>query len=139
MSTDERGARYAGGFPKAVAVETVRSATFARGGRLDRLRVPLRIARGVLSAALEMRRDRPSVVVGFGGYPSIPALAAAWLLQTLNGQAPGESLPWAAVAAALQMRGYGYTAQPSAEEVEAYLQPIKNKLAVVRHMRINLA
>ncbi|MCA8878793.1 MAG: undecaprenyldiphospho-muramoylpentapeptide beta-N-acetylglucosaminyltransferase [Rhodobacteraceae bacterium] len=81
LSTDERGARYAGGFPKAVAVETVRSATFARGGRLDRLRVPLRIARGVLSAALEMRRDRPSVVVGFGGYPSIPALAAAWLLR----------------------------------------------------------
>jgi len=27
-----------------------------------------------------MRRDRPAVVVGFGGYPSIPAMAAAWLL-----------------------------------------------------------
>ncbi|MCB9452751.1 MAG: carbohydrate kinase family protein [Anaerolineaceae bacterium] len=65
--------------------------------------------------------------------------AAAWLLQTLNGNPPAEALPWAGAAAALQMRGYGYTAQPSAEEVEAYLQPIKNKLAVVRHMRINLA
>jgi UDP-N-acetylglucosamine--N-acetylmuramyl-(pentapeptide) pyrophosphoryl-undecaprenol N-acetylglucosamine transferase len=28
-----------------------------------------------------MRRDRPTVVVGFGGYPSIPALAAAWVLE----------------------------------------------------------
>jgi UDP-N-acetylglucosamine--N-acetylmuramyl-(pentapeptide) pyrophosphoryl-undecaprenol N-acetylglucosamine transferase len=26
-----------------------------------------------------MLREKPSVVVGFGGYPSIPALAAAWL------------------------------------------------------------
>ena len=28
-----------------------------------------------------MLRDRPSVVVGFGGYPSIPALTAAWALR----------------------------------------------------------
>jgi UDP-N-acetylglucosamine--N-acetylmuramyl-(pentapeptide) pyrophosphoryl-undecaprenol N-acetylglucosamine transferase len=28
-----------------------------------------------------MLRDRPAVVVGFGGYPAIPALAAAWLLR----------------------------------------------------------
>jgi UDP-N-acetylglucosamine--N-acetylmuramyl-(pentapeptide) pyrophosphoryl-undecaprenol N-acetylglucosamine transferase len=26
-------------------------------------------------------RDRPDVVVGFGGYPSIPALSAAWVLR----------------------------------------------------------
>ena len=30
LSTDERGARYVGGFPKAVEIETVPSATFAR-------------------------------------------------------------------------------------------------------------
>jgi UDP-N-acetylglucosamine--N-acetylmuramyl-(pentapeptide) pyrophosphoryl-undecaprenol N-acetylglucosamine transferase len=28
-----------------------------------------------------MMRDRPAVVVGFGGYPTIPALSAAWLLR----------------------------------------------------------
>ena len=30
---------------------------------------------------LFLRQLRPAVVVGFGGYPSIPALGAAWLLR----------------------------------------------------------
>jgi len=81
LSTDARGARYAGGFPPAVAVEQVASATFARGGVLARALVPLHVAGGVLSAVLGMLRDRPAVVVGFGGYPSIPALAAAVILR----------------------------------------------------------
>ncbi|MDT8854165.1 UDP-N-acetylglucosamine--N-acetylmuramyl-(pentapeptide) pyrophosphoryl-undecaprenol N-acetylglucosamine transferase [Paracoccaceae bacterium Fryx2] len=81
LSTDARGARYAGGFPHVVQVEQVSSATFARGGLLARALVPLRIAGGVLSAVTGMLRDRPAVVVGFGGYPSIPALSAATLLR----------------------------------------------------------
>lgn len=81
LSTDARGARYAGGFPAAVAVEQVASATFARGGLAAKALVPLRIAGGVLRAVWSMRRDRPAVVVGFGGYPSIPALAAATVLR----------------------------------------------------------
>jgi UDP-N-acetylglucosamine--N-acetylmuramyl-(pentapeptide) pyrophosphoryl-undecaprenol N-acetylglucosamine transferase len=43
--------------------------------------VPLRIAGGVAAAVLALRRDRPAVVVGFGGYPTIPALAAAVILR----------------------------------------------------------
>ena len=81
LSTDARGARYAGGFPHVVAVEQVASATFARGGALMKLAVPFRVAGGILGAAFSMLRDRPTVVVGFGGYPSIPALAAAWALR----------------------------------------------------------
>ncbi len=81
LSTDARGARYAGGFPDTVAVEQVASATFARGGIVAKAMVPLRIGGGVLSAMNAMRRDRPAVVVGFGGYPSIPALTAATLLR----------------------------------------------------------
>ncbi|MCU0815318.1 MAG: UDP-N-acetylglucosamine--N-acetylmuramyl-(pentapeptide) pyrophosphoryl-undecaprenol N-acetylglucosamine transferase [Cypionkella sp.] len=81
LSTDARGARYAGGFPHVVQVEQVASATFARGGFVARAMVPLRIAGGVLAALWGQMRDRPTVVVGFGGYPSIPALAAAWVLR----------------------------------------------------------
>ncbi len=81
LSTDARGARYTGGFPHVVEIEEVPSATFARGGVLARLAVPFRIGLGTASAAWKMLRDRPAVVVGFGGYPSIPALAAAWLLR----------------------------------------------------------
>ena len=81
LSTDARGARYTGGFPHVVAVEQVTSATFARGGVLTKLAVPFRVAGGILGAALSMLRDRPTVVVGFGGYPTIPALSAAWALR----------------------------------------------------------
>jgi UDP-N-acetylglucosamine--N-acetylmuramyl-(pentapeptide) pyrophosphoryl-undecaprenol N-acetylglucosamine transferase len=81
LSTDARGARYAGGFPKAVVVEEVASATFARGGLLAKALVPARIAAGVAGAVMALRRDRPAVVVGFGGYPTIPALAAAVILK----------------------------------------------------------
>lgn len=81
LSTDARGARYAGGFPHVVEIEQVSSATFARGGALAKVLVPLRIAGGVLAAVAGMLRDRPAVVVGFGGYPTIPALAAAWVLR----------------------------------------------------------
>lgn len=81
LSTDVRGARYAGGFPHVVQVEQVASATFARGGLLARALVPLRIAGGTAAMAWRMWRDRPAVVVGFGGYPSIPALAAAVILR----------------------------------------------------------
>ncbi|RVT85348.1 UDP-N-acetylglucosamine--N-acetylmuramyl-(pentapeptide) pyrophosphoryl-undecaprenol N-acetylglucosamine transferase [Rhodobacteraceae bacterium CCMM004] len=81
LSTDARGARYAGGFPEAVEVREVASATFSRGGALARARVPLTLGRGVLSALMAMRRDPPALVAGFGGYPSIPALSAAWMLR----------------------------------------------------------
>lgn len=81
LSTDDRGARYAGNFPEAVARRVVPSATPARGGLGEKLMVPLRIAGGVLKAAGGMLIDRPRVVVGFGGYPAIPALTAAWILR----------------------------------------------------------
>ncbi|PVH29906.1 UDP-N-acetylglucosamine--N-acetylmuramyl-(pentapeptide) pyrophosphoryl-undecaprenol N-acetylglucosamine transferase [Pararhodobacter oceanensis] len=81
LSTDARGARYAGGFPEAVGRRRVASATFARGGALAKLLVPFKVLGGIASATAAMIIDRPAVVAGFGGYPSIPALAAAWILR----------------------------------------------------------
>lgn len=81
LSTDARGARYTGGFPDAVEVNVVGSATFARGGIMQKLVVPLRIVGGIAAAKWRMLRDRPAVVVGFGGYPAIPAMTAAWALR----------------------------------------------------------
>ncbi|WP_410216473.1 UDP-N-acetylglucosamine--N-acetylmuramyl-(pentapeptide) pyrophosphoryl-undecaprenol N-acetylglucosamine transferase [Paracoccus sp. (in: a-proteobacteria)] len=77
LSTDERGARYAGGFPAAVERQVVSSATTARGGLVGKAVAPFRIASGVLAARRAFRRDRPAVVIGFGGYPTIPAMSAA--------------------------------------------------------------
>ena len=81
LSTDARGARYTGGFPHTVEIEEMSSATFARGGALAKLAVPFKILGGVMGAMSKMRKDRPDVVVGFGGYPTIPAMGAAWLMK----------------------------------------------------------
>lgn len=81
LSTDARGARYTGGFPHTTQIEQISSATFARGGVLAKAAVPFRILAGVIGAGFKMLRDRPDVVVGFGGYPTIPAMAAATLLR----------------------------------------------------------
>lgn len=80
LSTDARGARYTGGFPDAVEVNVVKSATFARGGVLAKLAVPFRVFAGAWSARSRMKKDPPAIVVGFGGYPAIPAMAAATVL-----------------------------------------------------------
>ncbi|MEM9707604.1 MAG: UDP-N-acetylglucosamine--N-acetylmuramyl-(pentapeptide) pyrophosphoryl-undecaprenol N-acetylglucosamine transferase [Pseudomonadota bacterium] len=80
LSTDGRGARYAGGFPDAVEIAKVPAASFARGGILGKLAAPFRIISGIAAAYVGLLFDRPNVVIGFGGYPTIPALAAAVLL-----------------------------------------------------------
>lgn len=79
LSTDARGARYAGGFPQAVEVVVSGSGTFSRGGALAKLAVPFKILGGILGATAKMLVNKPEVVVGFGGYPTIPALSAAFL------------------------------------------------------------
>lgn len=79
LSTDDRGARYAGAFPSDVIREVVPSATTARGGLMGKLSAPFKIAAGVLAARRAFAKDRPDVVVGFGGYPTIPAMSAARL------------------------------------------------------------
>lgn len=81
LSTDDRGARYAGGFPEDVDIEILPSATFARGGLAAKVMVPFKLSAGVMRAMRGFRSDRPALVAGFGGYPSIPALAAGVLMK----------------------------------------------------------
>ena len=79
LATDERGARYTVGFPHSTEVEKVASASFA-GGALATVRAPFRIIAGILATCRSFRHDRPVAVIGFGGYPAVPVLAAAvWL------------------------------------------------------------
>lgn len=55
-------------------------------GKLDRSRPsPRELARamaGVLRATAALRRARPDLLVGFGGFASLPGVAAAWLTRT---------------------------------------------------------
>ena len=85
LSTDKRGARYARNFPSEVEVSIIKSATFSGGSFLGKLLVPLVIFYGVLQSLLWFKNNKPSCVVGFGGYPSIPAVLAAfiWRIPTI--------------------------------------------------------
>jgi UDP-N-acetylglucosamine--N-acetylmuramyl-(pentapeptide) pyrophosphoryl-undecaprenol N-acetylglucosamine transferase len=80
LATDARGLRYAGGFPEAVERVELKSGTLSQGGLAAKLTVPLRILSGVREAVRRFRADRPACVAGFGGYPALPALGAAWWL-----------------------------------------------------------
>lgn len=75
VMTDSRGRNYQTAFPGA-EIEQVPSATFV-GSFIARALAPLRIVAGILVSFFKLRRIRPSAVVGFGGYPSLPVLAAA--------------------------------------------------------------
>lgn len=75
VMTDSRGRNYQSVFPGA-DIEQVPSATFV-GSLASRALAPVRIVAGILVSFFKLRRIRPSAVVGFGGYPSLPVLAAA--------------------------------------------------------------
>jgi UDP-N-acetylglucosamine--N-acetylmuramyl-(pentapeptide) pyrophosphoryl-undecaprenol N-acetylglucosamine transferase len=76
LMTDQRGTDYETAFA-GVPVVGVAAGTFARAGRLGAIRVVFDIARGILQARRHLQRLRPRVVVGFGGYPSLPGVVAA--------------------------------------------------------------
>ena len=81
LMTDARGARYAGGFPDGVAVTRLPAASPGRGGAAARLGAPVMLSAGIVAALARMLVRRPAAVAGFGGYPALPALAAAWALR----------------------------------------------------------
>jgi UDP-N-acetylglucosamine--N-acetylmuramyl-(pentapeptide) pyrophosphoryl-undecaprenol N-acetylglucosamine transferase len=78
LITDARAAVYASGFP-ADAIHPVPSATPSGRSPLALAGVGLKLAQGVLASMQVIRKLRPALVVGFGGYPTVPPLLAAAL------------------------------------------------------------
>jgi len=76
LATDERGARFADRFPGEERI-ALSAATYRAGDPLGMAKASVAITRGVLQARSAFKRLAPAVVVGFGGYPSLPALLAA--------------------------------------------------------------
>ena len=76
LATDRRAARFAGAFP-AEAVHTIPSATFGSRNPLKIAQAGLTLWRGFVRASSLMQRLKPAIVVGFGGYPTLPPLFAA--------------------------------------------------------------
>ncbi|HEY7901320.1 MAG TPA: undecaprenyldiphospho-muramoylpentapeptide beta-N-acetylglucosaminyltransferase [Caulobacteraceae bacterium] len=75
LITDTRTEGFASAFPAEQKI-AVTSATLA-GGAGSRARQLVAILRGTLQARAALARLRPAIVIGFGGYPSIPPLLAA--------------------------------------------------------------
>jgi UDP-N-acetylglucosamine--N-acetylmuramyl-(pentapeptide) pyrophosphoryl-undecaprenol N-acetylglucosamine transferase len=76
LATDDRAERFAGHFP-AVAIHPIRSATIGSKNPLALAGAFWKIWRGVRQASVLIGRLKPNVVVGFGGYPTLPPLYAA--------------------------------------------------------------
>ncbi len=80
LMTDQRGGQYEKLFP-GVEVLSVRSASPSVGGLFAKVKAGLKLLVGTVQSFFILRKLRPSAVVGFGGYPSMPPAAAAALLR----------------------------------------------------------
>ena len=76
LATDERVRGLTDSFPAERRIP-LSAATFRPGDPLGMARAGVAILKGVLHARAALAELKPQVVVGFGGYPSLPALLAA--------------------------------------------------------------
>jgi UDP-N-acetylglucosamine--N-acetylmuramyl-(pentapeptide) pyrophosphoryl-undecaprenol N-acetylglucosamine transferase len=76
VMTDGRGHNFGNAFPGA-EIATVPAATFSGRSMIGRLTALATIVAGVVAALMKFLHLRPSAVVGFGGYPSLPVMLAA--------------------------------------------------------------
>lgn len=76
LVTEERALRYGGDFP-ARAMHIIPAATPRGGSLLAKAQAVARLALGTTQAVALLRRVKPAVVIGFGGYPTVPPLLAA--------------------------------------------------------------
>jgi UDP-N-acetylglucosamine--N-acetylmuramyl-(pentapeptide) pyrophosphoryl-undecaprenol N-acetylglucosamine transferase len=76
LVTDSRAAHHAGTFP-ASAVHVIPSATIRGRNPFSLAKSGSVLGYGLLKAWFKLPRLRPAVVVGFGGYPTIPPLLVA--------------------------------------------------------------
>lgn len=79
LAADSRVEKFRESFP-ARKVHVVPSATIGSRSPLALLRTGVKLATGLLKSLALLRRTRPAVVVGFGGYPTLPPLIAARFL-----------------------------------------------------------
>jgi UDP-N-acetylglucosamine--N-acetylmuramyl-(pentapeptide) pyrophosphoryl-undecaprenol N-acetylglucosamine transferase len=78
LASDERVAGMAQDFPAERRI-ALSARTFKPGDPIGMARAGVALLRGAAQARAAFRQFGPHVVVGFGGYPSAPALAAAIL------------------------------------------------------------
>ncbi|PHR60423.1 MAG: undecaprenyldiphospho-muramoylpentapeptide beta-N-acetylglucosaminyltransferase [Robiginitomaculum sp.] len=76
LMTDVRGLKHAGRIPASEKIE-VEAATISPRHPIKAMSGVLKLTKGVRSAKTFIKKWKPDIVVGFGGYPAFPALRAA--------------------------------------------------------------
>jgi UDP-N-acetylglucosamine--N-acetylmuramyl-(pentapeptide) pyrophosphoryl-undecaprenol N-acetylglucosamine transferase len=76
LISDDRVAPFAGTFP-ADRIHVIRSGTVTGQGVFGKIKGLIGLGRGVLAAARVLKGINPAIVVGFGGYPTVPPLLSA--------------------------------------------------------------
>ena len=96
------------------------AATFAERSFLGRFMTPLLVGAGVVVSLAKLARIRPSAVVGFGGYPSLPVMIAACLeaLTRPGGPAPGDDARWAAAMEEMSQAAFSHYRKNIADNAE---------------------
>ena len=79
LATDHRVETYGHAFP-ADEVDFVASATITRQP-VEAVRAVATLGAGFVQALVLLRRVRPAVAIGFGGYPTVPPMLAAAMLK----------------------------------------------------------
>ncbi len=79
LVTDKRGARYTQSFP-ADEQFLISAATPSVGGPVAKGAAAISIVLGLMTSLREFKKRKPLVAVGFGGYPSLPAMKAAAMM-----------------------------------------------------------
>src|ERR1700689_1365245 len=80
LATDARALRYSGLFSRDT-IDVVPSETVRSRNPWSLARTGVMLATGTAVALNLLRRLKPTAVVGFGGYPTLPPLIAARLLR----------------------------------------------------------
>jgi UDP-N-acetylglucosamine--N-acetylmuramyl-(pentapeptide) pyrophosphoryl-undecaprenol N-acetylglucosamine transferase len=80
LISDERVAPFADRFP-ARAIHKVTSGTVTGKGLFGKIGGGINLVKGILQCAKILKAINPAIVVGFGGYPTVPPLLAAQRLK----------------------------------------------------------
>ena len=78
LLTDKRGAKH---IPAHLPYKILASASPFSGSVMRRLGAMIQLARGLMSCLITLAGKRPTVLLGFGGYPAAAPIFAAWCLK----------------------------------------------------------
>ena len=76
MVTDTRAVKYTNGADERLNVHVIASSTLP-SGLIGKIKGLVSLARGYMQSRSLIKKYKPSIAVGFGGYPSLPPMVAA--------------------------------------------------------------